>query len=382
MPHRPPSTMDEEGTLSPFVYWAQTDATITLRIELRNVQSPQVELEEQQLSFSAIGHGAQGEKKYGFTLQLLRPIDTESSRYRVLERNVEFSLNKAHVEFWPRLLEDTKKPAWLKIDFDKWTHEEDLSDEARDINDDFPGLYEKMQAEELGWPSKRGVSGESLKKVYLFLYNLWQFVGFLYITVVTITRYVKNGPDSMEGTYAAVGWMMRMCQLTQLLEVLHPIVGYTRGPVIPALVQVGGRGVIFFCLIEGEDRMQTKPVIFYLFLVWSSIELVRYPYYMLRVYDVENGFITWLRYTLWIPLYPLGFIMEGVVILRSIPYFEETGKFSVSLPNSINFGFYFPNILRSYILFFFFPAMYKMMNHMYHQRKQKIGPQTRTKKMQ
>lgn len=42
-----------------------------------------------------------------------------------------------------------------QIDFDKWTHEEDLSDEARDINDDFPGLYEKMQAEELGWPSKR-----------------------------------------------------------------------------------------------------------------------------------------------------------------------------------------------------------------------------------
>lgn len=30
--------MEEEGTLSPFVYWAQTDATITLRIELRNVQ--------------------------------------------------------------------------------------------------------------------------------------------------------------------------------------------------------------------------------------------------------------------------------------------------------------------------------------------------------
>ena len=56
-------------------------------------------------------------------------------------------------------LSDLKNPLTLRsssqIDFDKWTHEEDLSDEARDINDDFPGLYEKMQAEELGWPSKR-----------------------------------------------------------------------------------------------------------------------------------------------------------------------------------------------------------------------------------
>lgn len=42
----------------------------------------------------------------------------------------------------------------------------------------------------------------------------------------------------------------------------------------------------------------------------------RYPYYMLRVYDVNVSIITWLRYTIWIPLYPFGFILEGVVILR------------------------------------------------------------------
>lgn len=49
----------------------------TISGEMCFLQSPQVELEEQQLSFSAVGHGAQGEKKYGFTLNLLRPIDTE-----------------------------------------------------------------------------------------------------------------------------------------------------------------------------------------------------------------------------------------------------------------------------------------------------------------
>lgn len=51
-------------------------------IELWSFQSPQVELEDQQLSFSAVGHGAQGEKKYGFTLHLLRPIDTEVNARR------------------------------------------------------------------------------------------------------------------------------------------------------------------------------------------------------------------------------------------------------------------------------------------------------------
>ncbi|XP_045588602.1 very-long-chain (3R)-3-hydroxyacyl-CoA dehydratase [Procambarus clarkii] len=368
--------MEEETQLSPFVYWAQTDATVTLRIELRNVQAPSVNLQDQSLIFSAVGHGAQGENKYGFNLKLLRTIDTEKSRYRVLDRSVEFSLIKTEVEFWPRLLEDTKKPAWLKIDFDKWTHEEDLSDEARDITDDYPGLYEQMQAEEMGWPAKK----ENLKKVYLMLYNLWQLVGFIYVMSVMSTRYLRDGPDSMEGTYEAVGWMMHLCLMTQFLEVLHPIVGYTKGSVFEAIVQIGGRGIIFFCLIEGEERMQTKPVIFYLFLVWSLIELVRYPYYILKIYDVELGFITWLRYTIWIPLYPLGFILEGVVILRDIPYFDETGKYSVALPNKWNFAFHFPTLLRCYLLFFFFPAMYKMMNYMYHLRIKKLGPRSWKKK--
>ena len=37
----------------------------------------------------------------------------------------------------------------------------------------------------------------------------------------------------------------------------------------------------------------------------------RYPYYMLNVIDREIGFVTWLRYTAWIPLYPTGFVLEG-----------------------------------------------------------------------
>ncbi|KAK7081021.1 hypothetical protein SK128_016016 [Halocaridina rubra] len=355
--------MEENKHLSPFVYWAQTDTTITLRIELRNVQnlygnnsknlslqSPHVDLQRDSLSFTAVGNGAQGENNYSFHLKFLKEIDTEESRYRVLDRNVEFNLRKSEVEFWSRLLDDTKKPEWLKIDFDKWTHEEDLSDEARDIMEDHPGLFDQLQAEELGWPTKREdwkpFTRESMRKVYLFLYNLWQFVGFIYIVSVLTTRYLKEGPDSMEGTYAAVGWMIKMCFTTQFLEIFHPMVGYTKGSVFEAVVQIGGRSLIFFCLIEGEERMQTKPVIFYLFLIWSLIELVRYPYYMLRVYDLEIGFLTWLRYTIWIPLYPLGFICEGIVILSWLLqhrtmcaiYFSSVGNHGSTLVSNINLG--------------------------------------------
>lgn len=48
--------------------------------------------------------------------------------------------------------------------------------------------------------------------------------------------------------------------------------------------------------------------------------LLRYPYYIIRIYSLGESTIaiilTWLRYTVWIPLYPLGFFCEGIVILR------------------------------------------------------------------
>ena len=57
-----------------------------------------------------------------------------------------------------------------------------------------------------------------------------------------------------------------------------------------------------------------------------------------------------IRYTIWIPLYPAGFVCEGVIFLRNIPYFEETKKFTIELPNSFNFSFHFPTLLRFYLV--------------------------------
>lgn len=71
---------------------------------------------------------------------------------------------------------------------------------------------------------------------------------------------------------------------------------------------------------------------------------------------------------MWIPLYPAGFVCEGVIFLRNIPYFEETKTFTIELPNAANFSFHFPTLLRVYLLFVFFPILYTMMQHMYQLR--------------
>ena len=59
-----------------------------------------------------------------------------------------------------------------------------------------------------------------------------------------------------------------------------------------------GRNVFLFLLIDSEPRMQDKPVVFYLLATYSCIELVRYPYYMLRVYDIDIGELSQMLYVM------------------------------------------------------------------------------------
>lgn len=288
------------------------------------------------------------------------------------DNKVDFTLTKVEKGWWSRLTSQPQKPAWLKIDFDRWQSEEDLNDDedVRDVMEDYPDLYDQLQKEEMGYRK------EDLKKVYMVLYNLFMFIGFFYICIVIGIRYLRDGVDSIAGTYEAVGGAMRLVQLTQMMEVLHAIMGYTRSNVLATTLQVCGRNVVLFGLIHAEERLQTKPVIFYLFLVWAAIEVVRYPYYITQLYKKENDFLTWLRYSLWIPLYPLGFVCEGVVILRGLLYFDETGKFSIAMPNSWNFTFHYPTFLRIYLLFFSIPIMYMLISQMYKARQRKLNPKT------
>lgn len=180
----------------------------------------------------------------------------------------------------------------------------------------------------------------------------------------------------MKETYAAVGSPLKFIQLLQFLEVMHPLFGYTKSSTLVSFLQVGGRGFVLFFMIDAEPRMQTKPVIFYLFLIWSIIEIVRYPYYITQLLNIEISFLTWLRYTLWIPLYPLGFVCEGIIILRNIPYFEETQKFTVSLPNTYNFALHFPSVMRLYLLLLLLPGIYTIMSRMNQLRSRKLGKST------
>ncbi|XP_067122662.1 very-long-chain (3R)-3-hydroxyacyl-CoA dehydratase [Centruroides vittatus] len=372
--------MGSVSTLSPFVYWAQTEKNLSLRVDLRNVKAPKVSLTCNELEFSANGIGAKGENQYYFTIKFYQNVDPDDSQYRITDREVDFSIVKKEEEWWPRLIAEKKKPVWLKIDFDRLKTEDDESD-GENLLEHRRSTYDDLLDDLAKSRRKTKKKVEDFRKIYLLLYNLFQFVGFLYCLIVISIRYAKDGPLSMEGTYGAIGKAFQFCTLMQLLEILHPLLGYTSGNAVFPTVQVFGRVTMLFLMIGGEPRMQTKPVVFYLLLIYATIEVIRYPYYMLRTYSVDIGILTWLRYTIWIPFYPLGFLCEGVIILRNIPYFEETKKFSLELPNAWNFSLHFPTLMRVYLLMGFFPTLYCLMNNMYKQRVKILGEKRKEKSL-
>lgn len=81
----------------------------------------------------------------------------------------------------------------------------------------------KLEMAELGYIS------ESKRKIYLFCYNLFMMCGYIYVVAIMNLRYAKLGFDDFVPTvYNLIGNSVKMLSLLSILEVLHPMFGYTK----------------------------------------------------------------------------------------------------------------------------------------------------------
>ena len=81
-------------------------------------------------------------------------------------------------------------------------------------------------------------------------------------------------PETNEA-HANVGKIFMMLHLMMILEILHPLFGYTSGSVANNAGNVIRKLIVLFVLVDSESRMHQKPVVFYLYMIWSSMEVVR-----------------------------------------------------------------------------------------------------------
>ncbi|XP_005807580.1 very-long-chain (3R)-3-hydroxyacyl-CoA dehydratase-like isoform X2 [Xiphophorus maculatus] len=362
--------------LTPQVFWAQRHGEIFLRVELSDASDVDISLQgHNTLQFRAQGHGAKGDNQYEFNLEFLEPVKPEIHQ-KLTQRQVDIKIRKRDERWWERLTLREKKPLFLAPDFDRWLDESDAEME----------LQAKARTRQTTLREKRGKNENhereftyiSLKKGYLFMYNLVQFLGFSWIFVNMTVRLFILGQDSFYDTFHTTADMMYFCQMMAVLEVVNPLLGLVKTGFFPAMIQVAGRNVILFVIFGCLDEMQNKAVVFYVFYLWSSIEIFRYPFYMLACIGTDWKPLTWLRYSLWIPLYPLGVVAEAVAVIQSLPIFDETRLFSVPLPSALGHSLSFSYTLQLYLvvmflgLFINFRHLYKQRQRRYRSRKRKV----------
>ena len=115
-------------------------------------------------------------------------------------------------------------------------------------------------------------------------------------------------------------------------------------------------------------------------LAWSITEMIRYSYYAANLLDLKIGLLTWLRYTLFIVLYPLGAGSELLCIYKAFPDMALFKPYNIELPNIYNFTFKFQYLVVLIVLCYL-TGLPQLYYYMFSQRKKILGRQEDEKKV-
>lgn len=192
-------------------------------------------------------------------------------------------------------------------------------------------------------------------KTYLKLYNLALAIGWAALLIL----YIINGCKLDQ-----VGLvLLNICQFAAVLEIIHAALKIVSSPVVTTIKQLGSRFmvVVLIDLLKSEEYINVGGVtgLHLIMFAWGITEIVRYSFYFSGLIGKEVKTLVFLRYTLFLVLYPMGVAGELLIILS---WMQKDGfTFSV---NDVIFGI----IFLSY--FVFFPGMF---GYMLKQRKKKLN---------
>ncbi|KAK8805879.1 hypothetical protein WA158_002535 [Blastocystis sp. Blastoise] len=195
---------------------------------------------------------------------------------------------------------------------------------------------------------------------YLVAYNAFCLVGWSYVLIKSCCIAFNPEVDF----WAAISFPLKVCQTTALLEILHCLIRIVHSPVFSTFVQVFSRLAVLWGLANVSPDAQQFWGFKLMVISWSLVEPPRYLFYLFKLMDLEvPTWLLFLRYHLFIVLYPTGITGEISVLLKSLKYIKESQIWSVSLPNPWNFAFSYYYFVCCLLLIYIpgGPFMYNVM---------------------
>ncbi|CAJ0915765.1 unnamed protein product, partial [Ranitomeya imitator] len=209
----------------------------------------------------------------------------------------------------------------------------------------------------------------ALATAYLVIYN---------VIMTAVRTYLAKG--SYHSLYYSIERPLKFFQTGALLEIIHCALGKSLGEgrqrpcgIVPSSVvltafQVLSRVFLTWAVTHSVREVQSEDSVLLFVVAWTITEIIRYSFYTFSLLNHLPYIIKWARYTLFIVLYPMGVAGELLTIYAALPSVQQTGLYSISLPNKYNFSFHYYTflilIMASYIPIF--PQLYF---HMLHQRR-------------
>lgn len=221
--------------------------------------------------------------------------------------------------------------------------------------------------------------GSGLAQAWLLLYNVGQVAGWSSIGYSLVLEMWSSGNYKI--LYHIVEKQLLIFQTAAVFEIIHAATGLVRSNPILTTFQVFSRLIVLWGVIYPIVKVQINLGCALALFAWTITEMIRYSYYSFTLLGYLPSVLNYLRYTLFIVLYPIGVTGELLCIYRALPIVWETDLFSLHLPNKWNFSFeYYFVLVGTFPLYvLLFPQLYF---HMFKQRGKALAQAPRqTKKV-
>ena len=205
--------------------------------------------------------------------------------------------------------------------------------------------------------------------LYLILYNCIQFCGWCFFLAKVALDLIAS--KSIEEIFSDTHIILEFCQYGAFLEIIHAILGIVKTRLLPTVMQISVR--IFIVILLQFVPSSVSNGYLLIWFAWSSIEVVRYSFYALKLLQKDANsfnipyFLTWCRYTFFIVLYPIGTAGEMMTIWNAQ---KDFSKYIIWGNNNFNISvstLFYP----LYILYF--PALTFMYGYLFKQRKKVLS---------
>ena len=146
-----------------------------------------------------------------------------------------------------------------------------------------------------------------MSRIYLMVYNLVAALGWGYL-LFKIANGMQGGANGKQ-LWQSIRLPLIFVQSSAILEVFHSLLGLVRSPLLPTILQVGSRLFCLWIYMVPSNGANGHWSLYLCVASWALVEIPRYLFYCAAVSTPGkpvNSLLFWLRYNLFIILYPSG----------------------------------------------------------------------------